>query len=155
MNLSAGDRRTVRSIASETGLDAREAGKAVSSFFYVLLSEFRSLPFNSPGRIYTPAAFSSLSKVFNIPYIGRVGTMYSKYRKWRASVSAELDTINRSDIRQDSRRDMLDTAYHDAIHGRQVDASAMKGRNVKGRYTTVWLIDENGHRKVARQVIKK
>ena len=155
MSLSKRDRQIVRDIAVETGLDAREVGKAVNSFFHVLLSEFRGLPFNNPGRIYTPAAFSSLSKVFNIPYIGRIGTMYSKYRKWRASESENLDTIMRVHMRKDSRQDLIDRAYIDAMSGKPVDSESIRRRTKKGLYTTVWVIDEDNRHKAARQVIKK
>ena len=95
------------------------------------------------------------SFVENIPYIGRIGPVYSRYVKWRASESGELFMVRRSDARKRHFRPMVEKAAEDAINGRKVDVKALKERLPKGEYEKVWLVGPDGRRRAAGQLIKK
>lgn len=155
MKLSRTDRARCRCISDETALPQREVMKAVEAYFDSIVEKTRSLPFDTPKRIYSRAAFARCSFVVNIPYIGRIGPVYSRYLKWRSSESRDIDMVSRADVREDHFRPMIEEAARDALDGKAVDVRALRERIPRGKYEKVWLVDAEGRRRSARQLIKK
>lgn len=153
MKLSRRDRRICADIATEVGYDTRAIERAVSAYFSVIISDVRRLPFNSHSRIYKPDAFEENGYVVNIPYLGRLGTVYSRYRKWRASVSSENDTVRKEDARSKYFEPLVEEEARKALRGERVNVYRLRERVPSGMYRRVWIMKGNGKRSSARQMI--
>lgn len=140
------------SIASELGIPASEVRRAVYSFFGVIVRESRNLPFDDSSRIYTRDKFDDLVKVRNIPSIGRIGPVYSRYLKWRGNEAKKLSQVNRSDCRDKVSQSDIENMAADILSGKT--PSPVEKRKVNERYNRIWMIGRVGKR-LARQVIKK
>ena len=155
MKLGRTDRKRCFRISDITAIPQREIEKAVESYFDSIVEKTKALPFNTPKRIYSRDAFSKCSFVVNIPYIGRIGPVYSRYLKWRSAESEDVDMVRRKDAKSDHLRPLIEKATVDALSGKKVDASSLRARIPKGKYEKVWYMNPDGTKKAARQVIKK
>lgn len=155
MKLRRSERNRCRNISDVTAIPQREVMKAVESYFDSIVEKTKALPFNTPKRIYSRGAFAKCSFVVNIPYIGRIGPVYSRYIKWRSSESRDIEMVKRSDVRKEHLRPMIEDAARDALNGKKVDIKPLKERIPRGKYEKVWLVDKDGKRRSARQLIKK
>lgn len=84
------DTDMVKAAARGCGVTAADARRMVDSYFGAFLSVVRKLPLNTPYRIYTREAFTGFVRVLQIPSVGRIGTVYSRYLRWRSNEAAEL-----------------------------------------------------------------
>lgn len=139
-----------RAIAEELSVPPEEVKNVINSFFGIIGSEARRLPFNNPRKIYSRAAFDKYSSVFTIPYIGRLGPAYSKYLQWRVNESKKIDMITRP-----VRGSKLLPSEVEAIAEAVLDGKEFDLRNKrKVGFERVWLVDEYGKRQ-ARQAVRK
>lgn len=155
MKLSKRDSEWCKSYANGCGLSDAEVAKAVLSYFDDIVYGVRKLPFADFRRIYTADAVASLAPVYNIPFIGRIGPIYSQYTKWRAEDAAELDRVQRKDVRAKHLAERIEEAAVLAMSGHKVSPSMLRNPVPAGEYHRVWLIDANGRRRAARQLFKK
>ena len=153
MKLSRRDVSACKRIAEEEGLESSEVRKAVLSFFDSIISDTRKLPFDNPQRIYSKDAFLQKSFVVNIPYIGRIGPVYSRYIKWRSEEAEELENVSRKDVRRIYSEPLIEAEAKKALSGQKVNVKLLKERIPRGKYNKVWMICGDGKRKAARQVI--
>lgn len=153
MRLSRKDRRRCGDIALETGTEPKEVERAVSAFFSTIISDVKRLPFNNPGRIYKPDAFEELCYVTNIPFLGRLGTVYSKYRKWRSEVASDIEMVDASDAKSEYYKPLIEEEARKALRGEKVNVYRLKERVPSGMYRRVWIMRRNGKRSSARQMI--
>lgn len=153
MKLLKRDTDICKRIAADEGLPVSEVRKAVVSYFDSILSQARKLPFDNARRIYSREAFDQYPFCVNIPYLGRLGTFYSLYLKWRAQESKEQELVRRSVAKREHTRPMVEEAARRALAGEKVDGSFLKARLPKDKYTTVWLVDKDSKKKAARQMI--
>lgn len=139
-------------VASETGITADVARRIINSFFDAIVLKARALPFDDAGRIYSKAAFEEKGFVVNIPYIGRIGTSYSRYLTWRRNEAKHLKQENRSKYRNRLSSEDIEKMADDILSGKPVTAIRKKKGNEL--YKRVWYV-EQGQKRLARQVIQK
>ena len=141
-----------RVLSGQYGLDEQEVKKIVSSFFDTLVSDARGLPFNNPRKIYRKDKFDELVKVRNLPYLGRIGPVYSRYLKWRANESQTLEMAPRSSYRRRITQSEIESTAAAILSGQAPPLLTKKQRNEM--FDRVWLVGQDG-KKSARQVIPK
>ena len=141
-----------RELSKEFGLDESEVKRIVSSYFDTFLDDARALPFDTPKKIYSKDKFESYVKVRNIPYIGRLGPVYSRYLKWRANVSEQLVMAPRSSYRRGVTQSEIESTAAAILSG-QTPPQTKRKRN-SDMFDRVWLVGQDG-KKSARQVIPK
>ena len=139
-------------IAKELGVSASEVRRAVYSFFGIIVRESRNLPFDNPTRIYKKERFDELVKVRNIPYIGRIGPVYSRYLKWRGNEAKNQPQASRSEYRSRVSQDDIENMAAEILSGKT--PSPLRKYKKTELYNSVWLVGTNG-KKQARQVIPK
>ena len=139
-------------IAKRLGVPQSEVRRAVYSFFGVIVRESRNLPFDDSTRIYTKERFDDFVKVRNIPYIGRIGPVYSRYLKWRGNEAKNQSQVKRSDYRNGLSQDEIENIAADVLSG-NTPAPVKKKRGID-LYNRIWMMGRVGKR-MARQVIKK
>lgn len=139
-------------IANLLGIDVIDVKRAVSSFFAAIRTRAKKLPFDNRRRIYTPESFSRLVVTHNIPFIGRIGPIYSRYIKWRSNEMKGEDTALRSSYRVRMKQSELETMAADILAGKT--PSIVPKRKKSDLYDSIWIVDKDG-KKLARQVIKK
>ena len=141
-----------RRISESYGVPEEEVKRIVTSFFDVILAHARSLPFNTPRRIYSKRKFDEYAGATHIPFIGRLGPVYSRYCKWRENESMGLEQRPRSAYRNGiTQGDIEDTAA--ALLSGQ-EPPELKRRRGSELFNRVWLVGQDG-KKSARQVIPK
>jgi len=106
-----------RLVADELGLDISAVRLAVSSFFGEIVSGSRALPFNNERKIYTKEKFAEYERAWNIPYIGRIGPVYSRYLKWRGNESKNLIQESRSKYRSRITQDDIEDIAEAILSG--------------------------------------
>ena len=141
-----------RILSERYGLDEQEVKKIVSSFFETVLSDARGLPFNNHRKIYRKDKFDEYAKVRNIPFIGRIGPVYSRYLKWRANVSEQLEMAPRSSYRMGVTQSDIESTAEAILSG--VTPPPLNKRKKSELFERVWLVGKDG-KKSARQVIPK
>ena len=139
-------------IAEELGISASDVKRAVYSFFGIIVREARNLPFDDSTRIYTRERFDDFAKVRNIPSIGRMGPVYSRYLKWRGNESKNQTQVNRSSCRAMIPQDEIEHIAEDILAGR-TPSPVVKQKTVD-IYKRIWMIGRDKKR-LARQVITK
>ena len=155
MRLSLRDRRLIKEIAEDAQIPFAEVRKAILSYFASIVSASLKLPFDNPQRLYSKAAFLEHSFVVNIPYIGRIGPVYSLYLKWRKNEAENYEKVLRHKVRQVYSRALIEEEAQKALKGQKVNEKLLKERIPRGKYNRVWLMDSGGKRRAARQVIVK
>ena len=138
-------------VAEELGLPFSEVCRAVRSFFDAIALDARRLPFNTPYRIYTKDKFEESVKVWNIPSIGRIGPVYSRYLAWRGNASAGNGQKERNALREELSQGEIEDIAAKVLSGIVPD---IKKKTKKENYNRVWLVGTDGKR-LARQVIPK
>ena len=141
-----------RRIGSELGIDSTDVKRVVNSFFSVILEDVRKLPFDNHRKIYSKEKFDSYCTVRNIPSIGRIGPVYSRYLKWRANESAGYEMRPRSSYRSRMLQGEIEDIAAAILSGKT--PSLTKKKKGSELYDRIWLVGENG-KKSARQVIPK
>ena len=129
-----------------------EVKRAVASFFGIIVSGAKSLPFNNVRKIYTRNAFNEYAFAVNIPSIGRVGPVYSRYLRWRANEAKQIEQEPRSNYRHGVTQSEIENMAGEILAGMTPAPLVRKRGNEL--YHRVWLVGEDGKR-LARQVILK
>lgn len=142
------DDKVFSSIAKKYGIDASEVKRIVNSFFDILPLESRKLPFNTPTRIFTKDKFEELSSVYQIPYIGRLGPVYSRYLLWRKNESELIEQTDKSSLKKETSKQKAERIAQMLIYGSDSTGNMME----KPEYKRVWIVKQNG-KSLARQVI--
>lgn len=146
------DDEDFKAIGEELGLSPSEVKKIVHSFFGSFVSSARKLPFNNERKIYSRAAFLEYSFAQNIPFIGRIGTSYSKYLGWRGNESKNLKQVVRSKCRDGYTQEEIEAIALDVLSGRTPQlVNKHKSREF---YNKIWMVDK-GKKRLARQAILK
>jgi hypothetical protein len=139
-------------VSEELGVPVSEVSRAVKSFFDSIASDARRLPFNDRTRIYSRQKFETLVSVVNIPYIGRLGPVYSRYCKWRENESKTLPQKSREDYRSRMTQDDIENIAEAVLSGNPVPE--IKKRKRSELFDRVWFVGTDG-KKSARQVLEK
>ena len=139
-------------IARELGVPVSEVRRAVYSFFGIIVREARNLPFDDSTRIYTRERFDDFVRVRNIPSIGRIGPVYSRYLKWRGNEAKNQTQVNRSDCRVRVSQSEIEDMAVEALSGRT--PSPVVKSKLSESYKRIWMIGRVGKR-LARQAIRK
>ena len=140
-----------RSLSGKYGIDEREIRKMVCSFFDVILLEARRLPFDNPRKIYSRDVFDGMVRARQIPFIGRIGPIYSNYLKWRANESGEYPMTPRSSYRSGITQSEIENMAAIALSG---SSPSFEKKKKSEMFDRVWLVGQDG-KKSARQVIPK
>ena len=141
-----------RDLSSRFGLAEEEVKRIVASFFSIVFTDARSLPFDNPKRIFSKEKFDEYVKVRHIPSIGRIGPVYSNYLKWRANESQQIDMAPRSLYRRRRTQSDIESIAAALLSGQAPPPMEKKKGNEM--YHRVWLVGQDG-KKSARQVIPK
>lgn len=139
-------------VAKQLGLEPEDVRKVVHSFFDSITSTARSLPFNNKRKIFSKDVFDSYAAIVNIPYIGRLGPVYSRYLKWRANESKLFEQAHRSKCKKRYSQDDIEYIAGEALQGNTPVLPEKK--KASEFYDRVWLVGKEGKRQ-ARQVIPK
>ena len=140
-----------RRLSEKYGLEESEVKRIVTSFFAIFVTDANSLPFDNPKRIYSKEVFDGLARVRQIPYVGRVGPVYSNYLKWRANESREFGMAPRSSFRTRMTQDDIENMAAAILSG---SSPELEKRKKSEMFDRVWLVGKEG-KKSARQVIPK
>ena len=151
MRTSKIDDEAFRKIAEKLGVPESEVRRAVLSFFDIILSESKALPFDNEKRIYTRDKFNEYQTCYTVPYIGRLGPVYSRYIKWRSNEANAFDRRPRSDYRRRITQDEIEHIAEDVLSGKAPSYHKKKGNEM---YNRVWVVGKDG-KKLAWQVIPK
>lgn len=151
------DERDYEKIARELGVSPSDVRSCVLSLFDSIERSFRPMPFSTPRKIFSRKLFAEYIRVWNIPYIGRIGPSYSRYLSWRANEAKGIDMTSRSAYRtvytQEEVEELAKAALNDWRDGDPpVDLDRKSNRNYP--FERVWLVGTDG-KKQARQVIPK
>ena len=141
-----------RVVSAKQNVSDDEVKRILESFFSSVLVDSRSLPFDNPRKIFSKDKFEEFIKVRNIPYIGRIGPVYSRYLKWRANVSEQLEMAPRSSYRTSVTQSDIESTAEAILSG--VTPPPLRKRKNKEMFERVWLVGQDG-KKSARQVIPK
>ena len=141
-----------RILAERYGVDEQDVRRIVYSFFDTVISDARGLPFDNPKKIYTKDRFNEFIKVRQIPYIGRIGPVYSRYLKWRANESQALEMAPRSSYRRRITQSDIESTAVAVLSGQTPPLLTKKKKSEM--FERVWLVGQEG-KKSARQVIPK
>lgn len=139
-------------VASELGVPVSSVRSVVYSFFDSIAKKASALPFSTATKIYDKKSFDSRVFVCNIPYIGRVGPVYSRYLQWRSNEAKALDSRPRSMVSNGIAPVDIERLAESIIDGTELPE--VKRTTVSDRYDRVWVVSESGKR-LARQVIIK
>ena len=145
------EKEIVKAVGKACSISEKSVRTIVSSFFGVIESEARGLPFNNHRKIYTKAKFDEYANVTNIPYIGRIGPSYSRYLKWRANVASEVEQKNKELLSSRYSSEEIEEAARRILSGETVEIKKKRSTEL---YKRVWLVGKSGKRQ-ARQVIPK
>ena len=141
-----------RVVSAKQSVSEEEVKRILASFFGVVLSDARSLPFDNPKKIFSKDKFDEYVKVRHIPSIGRIGPVYSKYLKWRANESQQIDMAPRSSFRRRITQSDIESTAEAILSGKT--PPPLRKRKGNEMYNRVWLVGQDG-KKSARQVIPK
>jgi hypothetical protein len=152
MKNSKTEERDFRRIADEFDINAEDVKNIVNSFFDTISSESRKLPFDNPRKIYSKAVFDSFasSRINNIPYIGRIGPVYSRYLKWRANEAKGIEMIPRQRTKKKLTQEEIEAVAEIVLKGGTYVPDKKRNNNFK----RIWMVGEDG-KKSAGQVIPK
>lgn len=151
MGRSKVDIDIVRRVSEEFGIPESEVRRCVNSFFGEITGYARTLPFNTPTRIYEAEKFNEYVRVWNIPYLGRLGPVYGRYLDWRSNEADLLKQERKSVYRDKMSRDEIETIAGAVLSG---GAFSLPKKTKKENYKRVWIVGKNGKR-LARQVLPK
>lgn len=141
-----------RELSSRYDVPEEEVKRILASFFGVVLSDARSLPFDNPKKIFSKDKFDEYVKVRHIPFVGRIGPVYSNYLKWRANESQQIEMAPRSSFRKRRTQSDIESTAEAILSGKT--PPPLRKRKGNEMYHRVWLVGQDG-KKSARQVIPK
>ena len=141
-----------RIVSASHNVSEEEVKRILASFFSSVLSDARSLPFDNPKRIFSKEKFEEYVKVRHIPFIGRIGPVYSNYLKWRANESQQIEMAPRSSYRKRRTQGDVESIAAAVLSGKT--PPPLRKRKGNEMYHRVWLVGQDG-KKSARQVIPK
>ena len=141
-----------RVVSAKQNVSEEEVKRILASFFSIIFCDARSLPFDNPRRIFSKDKFDEYVEVRHIPFIGRIGPVYSNYLKWRANESQQIEMAPRSSYR--SRRTQSDIESTAAAILSGMTPPPLEKKRGNEMYERVWLVGQDG-KKSARQVIPK
>ena len=139
-------------IAEALNLPLTEVRRAVRSFFGAILKDAAALPYNDERRIYSHELFEEQGTTWNIPSLGRIGPLYSRYLKWRINEAKDSDQVNRRAYRERLTQDEIETIADDIFSGRT--PTFPKKKKQSELYDRIWMVGKDGKR-TARQAIPK
>lgn len=146
------DDKIFRDIASKYGIEISESKRIVNSFFEILQLEARALPFDDDTRIYTREKFGELVSVYQIPFVGRLGPVYSKYLSWRKNDVDAIEQMGRNVFRKVTLKEKAEMLAKQILSGNTVSGCSFKEFNRIAKHKRVWMVGVNG-KKLANQVI--
>ena len=146
MRKSRIDIKTYNLLADRYDISADEVRRIVVSFFDTLQSEAKSLPFDNDTRIYSKNKFNEYVNVQSIPFVGRIGPVYSRYISWRRNESETLGQQLKSSFKVESRKQKADELAKQILKGHNCSVEK------NGKYKKIWIVQTDG-KKLARQVI--
>lgn len=152
MRRNRNDEAGFKAVALELNLPVSEVRRAVHSFFGEIVSESLSMPFDNMRKIFTREGFRENEVVWNIPSIGRIGPVYSRYLKWRSNEAANIQQVPRDSYRTRYSQDDLEHMAEEILSGRT--PSPINKKKGSELYDSVWLVGRDS-KKLARQVIPK
>jgi hypothetical protein len=138
-------------LAEKTGVPLQDVIRIVESYFRDISSYASRLPFNTPRRIFLKEKFDEYVRVDNIPFLGRIGPVYSRYLQWRTNESKGIDYDYRKDRRVKFSKGEIENIAKEALSGGTPDLKEHKNSELFDR---VWVVGKNG-KKSARQIIPK
>ncbi|MBQ3950058.1 MAG: hypothetical protein II661_06245 [Bacteroidales bacterium] len=141
-----------RSIAEATDIPEQEVRSIVLSFFQQITQSCRKLPFGNARKIFSKAKFDTYVTVWNIPYIGRMGPVYSRYLKWRNNEAKQTVQASRSRYRNRISRSEIENMADEILSGKT--PTPLIKKKPTELYHRVWYVESDGKR-LARQVIPK
>lgn len=143
-----------REISDRYGLTPSEVRNIVQSYFGSIVRAAKKLPFNTPRKIYTHAAFRDYERIWNIPCIGRIGTIYSRYMSWRANEAKGIEQMPVPEKSTGYTQEEIEELAKVLLDGGlPKDHTPVKAKRNK-TFTKVWIVTKDG-KKSAKQVIKK
>jgi hypothetical protein len=145
------DNERVRTVADRLGISEAEVRRCVNAFFGVMTGYAKTLPFDSPTRIYTLDRFKEYVRVWNIPFVGRTGPVYGRYLAWRSNEAEHLEQGHKSVCRERMTQDEIETIAESVLSG---GAFSLPKKSKKENYKRVWIVGTDGKR-LARQVLTK
>lgn len=155
MRLSKIDCSECEKIAREENIPLSVVKNIITSYFDSMVIAAKALQYNNKQRLYTKKAFLENAFVINIPFIGRIGPVYSCYIKWRKQLSKNLEQIKKSALKRFHYGKYLEEEARHALNGEKVNIELFGRPNAKDGYCRVWIIKENDKKVSARQIIVK
>lgn len=137
-------------VAEELGVSPADVKNVVNSFFDSIVYEARKLPFDDCRKIYSKTAFEKHSSVRSIPFIGRLGPTYTRYLKWRANESKNVNMVPRPKSKTKLFPEEIEAIAQSVLAGNVYEPLKTRTKN----YKRVWLVFDS-HKKQAGQVIPK
>ena len=144
--------RDYRRVADELGISVGMVRTAVQAYFSAIAGYARTLPLNNAKRIYDRKKFSQFEAVWNIPYIGRIGPLYSRYVKWRSNEAKHISQEPRSNYKSRILQEDIEKAAQAILAGEPMPK--LHKTKAKDLYNRVWVVGHE-HKRLARQVIPK
>ena len=139
-------------VSRNLGVPVEEARRIVHSFFDDIGSRARRLPFADTSRIHKRNSFDKYLFAVNIPYVGRIGPVYSRYLKWLENESGMSGQELRKAHRWRLTKDEVESLAADILSGRTPNIPERKKGNEI--YKRIWLVDAD-RKRLARQVFPK
>lgn len=140
------------SVSDSLGVPADEVRRAVHSFFDDIRARAGRLPFGDTSRIHRRSSFDRHLFAVNIPFVGRLGPVYSRYLKWLENESGMSGQELRGRCSRRMSQSDIEALADDILSGREpVLPERRRGNDI---YKRVWIVDADGKR-LARQVLPK
>lgn len=152
MRLNRTERNDFRKVSSLLGVSEVQVQKAACSYFDSMREYASSLPLDNRKRIYRKDAFGEFIRVWNIPYLGRLGLSYSRYLQWRRNESKHILQEQRSAYKTRVPRSEIENMARAILSG--ATPSPLKKKKKSEMFNSIWLVGKEG-KKLARQVIPK
>jgi hypothetical protein len=137
-------------VANELGVSPADVKNVVNSFFDSIVYEARKLPFDNHRKIYSKSAFEKHAVVRSIPFIGRIGPTYTRYLKWRANESKDINMVPRPKSKTKLFPEEIEAIAQSVLAGNVYESQKTRKKN----YKRVWLVFDS-YKKQAGQVIPK
>lgn len=138
-------------ISEKTGVPVSDVRRIVESYFKDIFVYASNLPFDTHRKIFSKDKFDEYVRVDNIPSLGRIGPVYSRYLQWRVNASKEFDYAYRSAQKVKLSKGEIEDIAKEALSGGTPVISKHKNSDL---FERVWLVGKDG-KKSARQVIPK
>lgn len=145
------DEEEYRRLSEAFGIPLSSVRAIISSFFSVIYTDAKKLPFNDSRKIFSSDRFEDYAKVANIPFIGRIGPSYTRYLAWRRNEAKGVEQKKKVDFRLRLSQNDIEELAKRAMNGESIEINKKKPNEL---YDRVWIVGKNS-KKMARQVIPK